>query len=58
MATGSVSITITIPVTNANDPNFVGRGIAKQMLEQAIQGVGDGKSTSGNLTYPGGSAAQ
>jgi hypothetical protein len=49
MATGSYTISITIPVLGATDVNYVSRGIVKEMLEQAKIAVGDGVSTSGNL---------
>jgi hypothetical protein len=32
LATGSLSVTITVPVTNANDPNSAGRAIANTLL--------------------------
>jgi hypothetical protein len=50
MATGSVSITITLPVTNAIDPATVSAELARQLLVQAAQQIVGGAS-SGNLTY-------
>lgn len=49
MAAGSVSISITLPVTGANDPNLVGRRLAVEMLEQAAEQIGQLAQTSGNL---------
>ena len=55
MATGSLSVTITVPVTNAIDPNSAGRAIANTLLGIVEQQVGGNSATSGNLVYPPGS---
>jgi hypothetical protein len=50
MATGSLSITITLPTTNAIDPATVSAELARQLLAQASQQI-VGAASSGNLTY-------
>lgn len=55
MATGSLSVTVTVPVTNANDPNAVGRQIAVTALALVSQAIGANAQTSGNIVYPPGS---
>lgn len=58
MATGSVSVTITIPTLNLGaDPGGRASGaIVATLLEQVIEAVKGAGATSGNLIYPPGSA--
>jgi hypothetical protein len=51
MSTGSASVSVTIPITSANDPNSAGRGIAVEALRQAAEAIGAGGATSGSLFY-------
>jgi hypothetical protein len=56
VATGTFTISITIPVTNAVFPDSVGRGIAATVASTALQLMGSAAANSGNLIYPPGSS--
>ena len=52
MATGSFTISITIPITGASDPDRAARGIVQGLLDTTKMLVGVGPLTGGNITYP------
>lgn len=56
MATGAFSVTVTVPITNAHDPDYAGRGIVSTLLAEVAQQAGVGPLTGGNLIYPPGSS--
>ena len=54
MATGSASVSVTLPVTGAVDPNNVGRTLATQALLAAAQAIqANLAQTSGNILRQG-----
>ena len=61
MATGTVTVTITVPSLNGAGPNgdtaHVSALLASQFLHQAAQQIGATRATSGNITYPPGASA-
>jgi hypothetical protein len=52
MATGSFTLSLTIPVTNALLPDQAGRSIALMAIPQAVQQFGATGLNSGNVTWP------
>jgi hypothetical protein len=54
MAAGSASVSVTLPVTNAVDPNNVSRTLTAYALQAAAQAIQSNLAqTSGNILRPG-----
>jgi hypothetical protein len=60
LATGSISISATLPSLNLGGANGNAAGasqaLANTLIQQAAQQIGATGATSGNLVYPPGSA--
>ena len=52
MATGSISITITVPSIGNSNANAGSNALAVQLLAQVAEAIGASGATSGNITYP------
>jgi hypothetical protein len=58
MATGSVSVTITVPSIGNSNAGAGSNALAAQLLEQVEHAIGGSGATAGNIMWPPGGNPQ